>query len=80
MVKDTALNAIKMGSNVDTIGELAIVADETPKSEATGLTHTPTQAPLLQAEKRIGTTEVILPVIEDAIDFFPVIILFVFLF
>lgn len=51
------------------IGELAMVADEIPKIEATGLTQTPTHAPLLQAENRIGAIELRLPVIDDKIGF-----------
>ena len=74
MVNETALNAIRMGSITDIIGELAIVADEMPKIDATGLTQTPTQAPLLQAENRIGAIDVRLPVIDAKNVFFDSII------
>ena len=63
MVNDTALIAISKGSKALTRGELAIVADETPNKEAIGLAQTPTHAPLLQQDKRIGAADVNPPVI-----------------
>lgn len=57
-----------------TIGEAAIVADEIPKIEATGLTHTPTQAPPLQAENKTGAAEDNPPVIVVHIVFFDFIL------
>lgn len=74
MVKETALNAIKTGSIAAVIGEAAIVAEEIPNKEAMGLTQTPTQAPPLQAEKRIGRIELRLPVIVVQIVFLEVMI------
>jgi hypothetical protein len=35
-----------------------MVADETPNKEATGLAHTPTHAPLLQHDNKIGAADV----------------------
>ncbi len=69
MVNDTALIAINKGSNAITKGELAIVAEDTPKSEAIGLAQTPTQAPLLQHDNKIGAAEVRPPVIDAQRDF-----------
>lgn len=62
--------AINNGSIALTIGEAAIVADETPNKEATGLTHTPTQAPPLHTENKIGTMDANPPVIVVQIVFF----------
>ena len=70
MVKDTAQMAISKGSIALTIGEAAMVADEIPNKDATGLTQTPTQAPLLQTENKTGITEVTPPVILVQNDFF----------
>ena len=53
-----------------TIGDAAMVADEIPNNEATGLTHTPTQAPPLQTENRTGATEASPPVNVVQIVFF----------
>ncbi len=63
MVNETALIAINSGSNTFMTGELAIVAEETPNSDATGLAQTPTQAPLLQQANKTGAEEVNPPVI-----------------
>ncbi len=62
MVKEAALIAISNGSIALIIGELAIVAEETPNNDATGLAQTPTQAPLLQHANKIGADEVNPPV------------------
>ena len=62
--------AISKGSIALTIGEAAMVADEIPNKDATGLTQTPTQAPLLQTENKTGITEVTPPVILVQNDFF----------
>lgn len=70
MVNETALAAIKMGSIIPIHGELARVAEDIPKSEAIGLAHTPTHAPLLQQAKRMGAAEVKLPVMDVQIVFF----------
>lgn len=70
MVNDTALTAISKGSNALTKGELAMVADDTPNKEAMGLAQTPTHAPLLQHDNKIGAIEVKPPVIVVQIDFF----------
>lgn len=75
MVNDTALMAINKGSKALTHGDDASVAEEMPNSEATGLTHTPTQAPPLHTENKIGTTDASAPVIEAQKVFF-VFILF----
>ena len=77
MVKETAQMAISKGSKAFTIGEAATVAEEIPNKEATGLTHTPTQAPLLQTENKTGMNEVIPPVMLVQNDFFASINLFV---
>ena len=69
-MKETALTAINSGSNAPTNGELAMVADETPNKEAMGLAQTPTQAPLLQQDNKIGAADVIPPVMVVQIDFF----------
>jgi hypothetical protein len=45
------------------------VAVETPNSDAMGLAQTPTQAPLLQQDNKIGAAEVNPPVILVRIDF-----------
>ena len=66
--------AINSGSKALTKGELAIVADETPNKEAMGLAHTPTQAPLLQQDNKIGAAEVNPPVMLVQIDFLGFII------
>ena len=47
-----------------------MVADDTPNREAIGLAHTPTQAPLLQHDNKIGAAEVKPPVMLVQIDFF----------
>jgi hypothetical protein len=47
-----------------------MVADDTPIKEAMGLAHTPTQAPLLQHDNKIGAAEVKPPVMLVQIDFF----------
>ena len=57
-----------------------MVADEIPKIEATGLTHTPTQAPPLHAENKIGAAEDKPPVIVVQIVFFDFILTVFFLF
>ncbi len=62
MVNETALIAINKGSIAPNTGELAIVAEETPNNDATGLAQTPTQAPLLQQASKIGAVEVNPPV------------------
>ena len=49
--------------------ELAVVAVEIPKREATGLAQTPTQAPLLQQAKNKGNRELTLPMSDVQIDF-----------
>lgn len=69
MVKETALNAIKIGSATPIHGELANVADEIPNKDAIGLAHTPTHAPLLQQANKIGAADVSPPVILVQIDF-----------
>lgn len=69
MVNETALIAINNGSSAFITGELAIVAEETPNSDATGLAQTPTQAPLLHANK-MGADEVNPPVIVAQIVLF----------
>ena len=69
MVNETALIAINNGSKALTNGELAIVADDTPNKDAIGLAHTPTQAPLLQHDNKIGAAEVNPPVMLVQIDF-----------
>jgi hypothetical protein len=46
-----------------------MVADETPNKEATGLAHTPTHAPLLQHDNKIGAADVKPPVIVVQIVF-----------
>jgi hypothetical protein len=51
------------------MGELAKVADDTPNKEAIGLAHTPTQAPLLQHDNKIGVAEVSPPVMDVQIVF-----------
>lgn len=63
-----------------TIGEAAMVADDMPNNEATGLTHTPTQAPPLQTENKMGATEASPPVMVVQIVFFSFIILISFFF
>jgi hypothetical protein len=68
-VNETALNAISKGSNMLNQGEVAKPAVEIPKSDATGLAHTPTHAPLLQQAKNNGMMELMLPVIVVQIDF-----------
>jgi hypothetical protein len=60
------------------MGELAIVAAEMPKREATGLTQTPMQAPLLQQAKNKGMMALTLPVIDAQIDLSLFIIAFLF--
>lgn len=62
MVNETALIAINNGSSTLITGELAIVAEDTPNKDATGLAQTPTQAPLLQHASKIGADEVTPPV------------------
>jgi hypothetical protein len=47
-----------------------MVADDTPNKEAIGLAHTPTQAPLLQQDNKIGAADVKPPVMLVQIDFF----------
>ncbi len=56
-----------------------MLADDTPNKEAIGLAHTPTQAPLLQHDNKIGATEVKPPVMLVQIDFFDSIINFLIL-
>ena len=68
--------AINNGSKALTSGELAMVADDTPNREAIGLAHTPTQAPLLQHDNKIGAAEVKPPVMLVQIVFFEAIINF----
>jgi hypothetical protein len=53
------------------MGDAATVADEMPKSDATGLTHTPTQAPPLHTENKMGAAEARPPVMVVQNDFFP---------
>lgn len=67
--------AINNGSSALTIGEAATVAEEMPNNEATGLTQTPTQAPPLHTENRIGAADARPPVIVVQKDFFPSIVL-----
>jgi hypothetical protein len=66
--------AINKGSKALTKGELAIGADETPNNDAMGLAHTPTQAPLLHQDNKIGAVEVNPPVMLVQIDFLGFII------
>ena len=73
-MNETALIAINKGSIALTIGEAAIVADEIPNSDATGLTQTPTHAPPLHTENRIGAIEASPPVIVVQIVFFSFIL------
>ncbi len=68
MVKETALNAIKIGSMTLISGDVANPAVEIPNNEATGLAQTPTQAPLLQQANSKGMMELTLPVIDNQID------------
>lgn len=70
MVKETAQRAINKGSSALTNGEAAMVAEEIPNNEAIGLTHTPTQAPPLQTENKMGATELSPPIKVVQIDFF----------
>jgi hypothetical protein len=74
-VNDTALTAISTGSITLIHGELAIVAYEIPNKEAMGLAQTPTQAPLLQHDNRIGAAEVKPPVMLVQSDLFPFILI-----
>ena len=69
MANETALIAINKGSSAFTNGELAIVAEDTPNSDAIGLAQTPTHAPLLQHDNKIGAAEVSPPVSVVQIDF-----------
>ena len=69
MVKDTALMAIRIGSNTFINGEASIVAVDIPNKEVIGLAHTPMQAPFLQQENKIGNTELKLPVSVSQSDF-----------
>lgn len=62
--------AIKMGSIALTIGEAAKLADEMPNKDAIGLAQTPTQAPLLQHDNKIGAADVKPPVSVVKNDFF----------
>jgi hypothetical protein len=78
MVKDTALIAINTGSKALIKGEFASVAEDMPNSEAMGLAHTPTQAPLLQHDNKIGAAEVSPPVIDAQNDFFAFILNLIF--
>ena len=78
MVNDTALMAMSKGSKACTMGEAIKLAEEMPKSEATGLAQTPTQAPLLQHAKNRGMMELMLPVIDVQIDLSLFIMLFFF--
>jgi hypothetical protein len=61
--------AISTGSSAATHGELAMLADEMPNKEATGLAQTPAHAPALQHERRTGAVEVKPPVTVVHIDF-----------
>lgn len=70
MVNETALIAINSGSNAQMNGELAMLAELIPKSDATGLAQTPTQAPLLQHDNKTGAADVNPPVNVLQIDFF----------
>ncbi len=70
--------AINNGSNALINGELASVAEDTPNSEAIGLAHTLTQAPLLQHDNKIGAAEVSPPVIDAQNDFFAFILNLIF--
>lgn len=74
-MNETALTAIKSGSITFINGEPAIVADEIPNKEAIGLAQTPTQAPLLQQDNKMGAVDVIPPVMLVQIDFLFFIIL-----
>ena len=47
-----------------------MLAELIPKSDATGLVQTPTQAPLLQQDNKTGAADVNPPVMELQIDFF----------
>jgi hypothetical protein len=69
MANETALIAINKGSSAFTNGELAIVAEDTPNNDAIGLAQTPTHAPLLQQDNKIGTADVNPPVSVAQIDF-----------
>ncbi len=62
--------AINKGSNTLIKGEFASVADDTPKNDAIGLAHTPTHAPLLQHDNKIGAADVMPPVRDVHNDFF----------
>ena len=79
-MNETALIAISMGSSKLTKGELAMVAEDTPNKEATGLAQTPTQAPLLQQDNKIGAVDVSQPVILVQNDFFGFMVLIRFWF
>ena len=68
--------AINKGSSTPKSGDEAMAAVDTPNSEARGLAHKPTQAPLLQHTNRIGAAEEMPPVILANIDFLVFIILF----
>lgn len=74
MVNETALIAINSGSNALINGELAMLAELIPNSDATGLAQTPTQAPLLQHDNKTGAAEVNPPVKVLQIDFFDCIV------
>lgn len=67
--------AINTGSSVLMSGELASVAEDTPNSEATGLAQTPTHAPLLQQDSKIGAADVNPPVMDAQNDFLAFIML-----
>ncbi len=69
--------AINMGSSKLTTGELAMVAEDTPNKDATGLAQTPTHAPLLQQDNKIGAADVIPPVMLAQNDFFGFIIILI---
>jgi hypothetical protein len=51
-------------------GDAAIVAEDIPNKDATGLRQTPAQAPPLQHERRIGAADESPPVIVVHNEFF----------